>query len=120
MTTPIGLHVRALRVSLGPVGISPVDDEGRPEMSRTYYSLRTDRTKRIELPTLCDALQCTYAAFAEKQYFDEAFGKSCPGGDILGIAGSDIEGFFLTRLLTRGLWPITQNYRNYAWNSCTT
>jgi len=83
-------------------------------MSRPYYSQRTGKTKKIDLATFADAVQCTYAGFAEKQYFDEAFGKSCPGGDILGIAGSDIEGFFFTRLLKRGLWPITQNYRNYA------
>lgn len=86
-------------------------------MSRTYYSRRADRTKRIDLATLCDALQCTYAAFAEKQCFDEAFGKDCADGYIPGHAGSDIDGFFLRRLGTRGLWPITEKYKSYSESS---
>ena len=86
-------------------------------MSRAYYSQRTDRTRRIDLATLSDALQCTYAAFAEKQYFDEAFGKNCTDGYLPGRAGSDIDGLFLRRLGTRGLWPITEKYKSYSESS---
>lgn len=84
------------------------------DMSRAYYSRRTGRTTGIDLATLCDALQCTYAAFAEKQYFDEAFGKNCVDGYIPGRAGSDVDGFFLRRLGTRGLWPVTEKYKYYT------
>lgn len=82
-------------------------------MSRAYYSQRA-RTQVIDCRTLCDVLQCVFAALAEKQYFDQAFGKDCPDGYITGTAGSDIDGFFFTRLMTRGLWPITKNYGVYT------
>jgi hypothetical protein len=91
-----------------------VNQAGKRDMSRAYYSQRTGKTKTIDLATLCDALQCTYASFAEKQYFDETFGKDCTDGYIPGTAGSDIDGFFFTHLMTRGLWPITENYKNYT------
>jgi hypothetical protein len=85
---------------------------------RVYHSRRTGKTKGIDLPKLCDALQCTYADFASRQYFDEAFGKHCEEeGYSPGSAGPDIDGYFLRRLGTRGLWPITERYQDYTEDS---
>jgi hypothetical protein len=93
----------------------PTVQASERKIMRVYHSRRTGKTKGIDLPKLCDALQCTYTDFASRQYFDEAFGKQCEEqGYLPGSAGPDIDGYFLRILGTRGLWPITEKYKNYT------
>ena len=87
-------------------------------VNRRYFSIRTGKNEGVieyDLDLLRRLFYSTYVSFNNKEYFQEAFGKDCVDvGLIPGTAGIDIELFFFKKLRKPGLWPIYDNYENYA------
>jgi hypothetical protein len=84
---------------------------------RQYYSLRTGKNplQKLDLGTLLAIFKSIYDGFLGKDYFQEAFGYICvDAGDVAGVMGGDIGGFFLRKLRKPGLWPINTQYQVYS------
>lgn len=84
---------------------------------RQYYSLRTGKNplQKLDLKTLLEVFRSIYDEFLVRYYFQEAFGFFCvDAGDVAGIMGSDIRGFFLRKVRKPGLWPIDTQYQSYS------
>jgi hypothetical protein len=85
--------------------------------NRPYYSIRTGKNpqKRVKLPTLLEMFISVYDEFAQKDYFQEAFGYYCvDNGDVPGRLGSNIDGFLVRKLRKTNLWPIPTKYTSYS------
>src|SRR5260221_10237856 len=84
---------------------------------RAYYSVRTGKNPqslRLDLSILLRLFESLYQSFAEKGYFQEAFGYCCvDAGDVSGTLGGDIEACVLRLLRKTDLWPIEKNLANY-------
>lgn len=84
---------------------------------RPYYSIRTGSNPhaRFDLAMLQRLFYQTFAAFAQRDYFQEAFGYNCvDAGDVSGSIGPDIEAYVFRKLRKVNLWPIQDNYDRYS------
>lgn len=85
---------------------------------RKYYSVRTGKSQediRLDLPLLKRTFLNAYKSYRKRYYFQEAFGYDCTDeGFKPGIAGEDIEIFFLTKLRKTNLWPIETKIEEYT------
>ena len=81
---------------------------------RKYYSRRSKSNFSINLDQLLELFKSVYQDFESKSYFCELLGFSCvDSGFLPGIAGKDINGFFLRKLRKNNLFPIEENYMAY-------
>ena len=68
---------------------------------REYYSVRTGKNKgeiKLDLPLLKRMFLNIYKIFTKQFYFQQAFGYDCTDACFVpGIAGEDIEIFFLAK-----------------------
>ncbi|KLK88491.1 hypothetical protein SZ63_05610 [Methanoculleus sediminis] len=85
---------------------------------RRYYSVRKGINQGeldFDLNLLKRAFNSIYSDFNNKYYFQKAFGYKCvDDGTVPGTTGSDIEIFFLRKLLKPNLWPIGKMIDNYS------
>ncbi|MBT2764040.1 hypothetical protein [Paenibacillus sp. ISL-20] len=86
---------------------------------RQYYSTRIGINigENFPIETLRELILSTYTFFEDKEYFQEAFGKTCvDAGYISGFCGSDFKGYFLRKLRKHNIWPIKDYYLEYSDN----
>ncbi|MHB0988834.1 MAG: hypothetical protein ACYC3P_09255 [Bellilinea sp.] len=84
---------------------------------RKYYSVRTGKNlnTRFSLDFLCKLFFDLYSSFVDKDYFQESMGYWCVDRDVVpGTLGKNIEGKIFRLLRKDNLWPISDNYQNYA------
>jgi hypothetical protein len=85
--------------------------------TRPYFSVRTGKNplaKALDLPTLKTLFLAAYFELARRERFQEYFGYVCvDAGTIVGLAGDDIDMFFLRKLRKRGLWPMPSRIDGY-------
>ena len=85
---------------------------------KKYYSVRTGKNQgdiKFDLPLLKRGFLNVYKSFRGRYYFQQAWGYRCTdAGFVSGIAGEDIEIFFLTKLRKLDLWPIETKTDNYS------
>jgi hypothetical protein len=79
-------------------------------MSRHYYKQRTSGIGAPKLPLkdTCKLIASAFRLLAERDYFQEVFGKSCPDGDTDGTAGSDPGLYIYRTCWIDGAWPMRQ------------
>ncbi len=90
-----------------------------PYRPRAYYSERKNGLDvvTLHLEDLCEILYQTYKYLDANGYLAEAFGSYCVDeGDISGY----VDAFTQIQLQKRGLWPITELYKDYTEDDCLT
>lgn len=84
---------------------------------RRYYSARTGKNPnatQYDIVILRRLFSDLHLHFAEKEYFQEAFGYSCvDAGDVPGTLGTDIEAQMLRYIRKPDLWPIPDKILGY-------
>lgn len=85
---------------------------------RQYYSVRTGKNAaaaKLDLDALKALFHSAYLMFAEKGYFNEAFGYWCMDAeDVPGTVGSDVGTYVAFKLRRTNLWPIKENIASYS------